>query len=254
MRKIPGDKNRKRPKQKQRAADSASERRFRSHPLYGEIPLLPYESVYQGEVRTFWDLDPDWQPALPKGAVRGNPREQHFCGYCHFPKYFYLDETRRCVQCGEDFVFTADEQKFWYENLKFNFHSTAIRCRDCRRQRRSVKALQRSLEAAAAQLEQSGEDPLVQLAYAEALIEYRRASGSGDLTKALSACRKARKLDSQLGSAWFLEAEALLLTGQPSKAAEAYRAYLEKPASKPAWARAARQWLDQQAKSETPSI
>ncbi|HEY9844508.1 MAG TPA: zinc-ribbon domain-containing protein, partial [Candidatus Obscuribacterales bacterium] len=194
-------------------ADPTAAPRSRHHPLYGDIPLLPRSVVHADKTYTYWDPDPLWQPELPAGAVRGNPRDQVFCGMCHDPHYFYLDEPRRCVQCGQDFLFRAAEQKFWYETLKFNFHSTAIRCPACRRQRRSLKALLHGIQSAAARLAGAAADPLAQLAYAEALIAYHARCGKGDLDKAVAACRRARKLEPRLSESLYWEAEAHWLEG-----------------------------------------
>ena len=124
-------------------------RRVVRHPLYGEIPLIPVPAAGQPNVRPTWDYDPDYRPPLPPGAIRGNMRAQAFCPMCHVPKYFYVDEAKQCIQCGAPFVFTAREQQFWYEERKANFHSRAVRCQSCRRQRRSDNALRRQLAESA---------------------------------------------------------------------------------------------------------
>ena len=87
---------------------------------------------------------PTTRPPLPKGAVRGDIRKQNFCQMCNVPRYFYVDEPRSCIQCGEGFVFGAGEQKFWYETLGFYARSEAVRCRNCRKQRRSDRRCARS--------------------------------------------------------------------------------------------------------------
>ncbi len=107
---------------------------FRQHPLYGKIPLIPStHSTADGRTYTFYEYDLNYAPDMPRGAVRGNIRQQNLCFQCNVPKYFYVDEDKTYIQCGEAFVFSAREQKFWYETLKFYGTSEAIRCPECRR-------------------------------------------------------------------------------------------------------------------------
>lgn len=242
--KTPGPKTRQNKKARAvaTAGDSAGPR-FRAHPLYGQIPLLPQTTTYQGKTYTYWIPDPNWHPPLPKGAVRGNPQAQNYSSMWAEPKYFYVDQLSLCVQCRQEFIFAAAEQKFWYEQLKFNFYATAIRCPTCRRQRRSLKSLLHGVQAAAAQMAQSAQQPEIQLAYADALIKYHAQTGQGDLNKALAACRQARKRDPGLAEAWYLEALAQHLKGNDNKVTECYQAFLKLPCRRPAWKREAMTWL-----------
>lgn len=41
----------------------------------------------------------------------------------------YKDKTIKCVDCGEDFTFTARDQEFYAEK---GFTNEPKRCRDCR--------------------------------------------------------------------------------------------------------------------------
>jgi hypothetical protein len=41
---------------------------------------------------------------MPAYAVPGDLFKQVFCATHDMPKYFYLDEGRSCVECGNDFV------------------------------------------------------------------------------------------------------------------------------------------------------
>ncbi len=134
-------KEKKKLKKRKYKKSLADNRRFVSHPLFGEIPMIEKTTIgFNGKKNKTWGYDPDYKPKLPKNAVAGNIREQMFCHMCHTPKYFYVDIERECVQCNQLFVFSAKEQKYWYETLKFNFHSSAIRCVSCRRKQRSDKS------------------------------------------------------------------------------------------------------------------
>lgn len=53
---------------------------------------------------------------------------------------YYVDTPFKCVDCGVDQVWTATQQKWWYEVAKGYPYSHAKRCRACRRTKRETKA------------------------------------------------------------------------------------------------------------------
>lgn len=53
---------------------------------------------------------------------------------------FYTDRPFECIDCGKAEVWTAAQQKWWYEVAKGEVHSTARRCRGCRRRERERRA------------------------------------------------------------------------------------------------------------------
>lgn len=219
-----------------------------SHPLYGPVPLLvrPWTDA-KGNEYTGLQFDPDYQPPLPKGAVRGDPRKQTGIGAFDVPRYFYLDQARRCVQCREDFVFSASEQKYWYEALGFNFASRAIRCPLCRRKQRSEKALHHAVADAKQQLADRPEDPAVLLALAEAIVELHTRIGRGKLPEAIAAARKARRLlaerpASERALTHFWEGRAQDLRGREDKARESLEQFVADASGKSQ--RAPRRWVE----------
>lgn len=46
---------------------------------------------------------------------------------------YYSDLPFRCVDCDKAEIWTAGQQKWWYEIAKGFVYSTAVRCRLCRR-------------------------------------------------------------------------------------------------------------------------
>lgn len=76
-------------------------------------------------------------------AVRADIKQQNF-SMC--PRHWYIDAAFKCSRCGESFVFTADEQKFWYEELKFWIDSLPRECAQCRKELRALKALQQEYD------------------------------------------------------------------------------------------------------------
>lgn len=75
-------------------------------------------------------------------AIRGCPANQTFCDY--EPYFAYFDVELRCEDCEQHFVFTAREQQFWYEQLKFWVQSRPKQCVSCRRAQRERAAEQRA--------------------------------------------------------------------------------------------------------------
>lgn len=53
---------------------------------------------------------------------------------------YYIDEPFACVDCNKAEIWTAGQQKWWYEVAKGYAYSTALRCRNCRRKERERKA------------------------------------------------------------------------------------------------------------------
>jgi hypothetical protein len=46
---------------------------------------------------------------------------------------YYVDQPFKCKGCGKDEIWTATQQKWWYEVAKGYVYSTAMLCRPCRR-------------------------------------------------------------------------------------------------------------------------
>jgi Probable zinc-ribbon domain len=53
---------------------------------------------------------------------------------------FYVDRPFRCKDCGKAELWTASQQKWWYEVAKGDVWTVAVRCRPCRRRERDRKA------------------------------------------------------------------------------------------------------------------
>ena len=64
---------------------------------------------------------------------------------------FYVDMPFECRDCGSDELWTAKQQKWWYEIVKGDINSVAIRCRKCRKaeQQRKSEARKVHLEGLA---------------------------------------------------------------------------------------------------------
>jgi Probable zinc-ribbon domain len=114
-------------------------------------------------------------------ALEAKPWVQAY-GY-NSPQFAYVDEVKTCSDCGNEFVFAATEQAFWYETLEFLIYSRPKQCVSCRHKRRVVK--QASLEVAEVLGSFEGSIPeLLQLADL-----YEKM---GNLPKALEFLRRAK--------------------------------------------------------------
>lgn len=78
-------------------------------------------------------LPPHMPPGeAPQGAVEANQSKlAHINTYGDLPE-FYVDYSFACRECGKVEVWTAERQKWYYEEAKGHIWAVAVRCRDCR--------------------------------------------------------------------------------------------------------------------------
>jgi len=85
-----------------------------------------------------------------KGQVLVNPvllRPTNSYGIPDFvEREFYLDRPFVCKDCGKSEVWSAAQQKWWYETAKGDVWTVATRCRPCRRRERERRAAARRVE------------------------------------------------------------------------------------------------------------
>jgi hypothetical protein len=62
------------------------------------------------------------------------------------PVAHYYDEERRCIDCRRQFVFFAQEQRFWYEELRFPLDADCVRCYPCRRHEQDMQRTKRDYD------------------------------------------------------------------------------------------------------------
>ena len=76
----------------------------------------------------------------------GLPVDEHLLSWAGYRSYgvpdfvtrgCYVDRPFRCRDCGSQEVWTAAQQKWWYETAHGSLYTTAVRCRACRQARRS---------------------------------------------------------------------------------------------------------------------
>lgn len=198
------------------------------HYLFGDIPLVEKKYVDKlGKEHSDYQYDPDFRPKIPPGAVSGNINKQVFSFGFDVPKYYYEDKERKCVQCGENFVFSAKEQKYWFETLQFNFNTEAIRCLSCRKQKRSEKALVNELALLKKSHKENPKDPYIMLEMARVICTFFECTSKGDLEEAISFSRKAMRSDKTLVEGFFWEAMAQKLSGRDEKSKKLFETFLQ---------------------------
>lgn len=81
---------------------------------------------------------------VPYGTVPVNPTAlRPYVSYgapLFVTRGFYVDQPFSCRDCGKEEIWTAAQQKWWYEIAKGEVWSGAIHCRACRRRERERKA------------------------------------------------------------------------------------------------------------------
>ena len=95
--------------------------------------LSPVESAEQGFLQ--WACD---KCMKEKRAIEGKPEKQSVKGITQ-PLFAYYNQERKCANCGDKFIFTKEEQQYWYEELKFTTWSDAKDCKKCRKESRKIK-------------------------------------------------------------------------------------------------------------------
>jgi phage terminase large subunit GpA-like protein len=106
--------------------------------LWGTIRGLEREDLIHGSFQ--WACD----DCLNSGrALIGNPAAPL---YCDFDPYLaYVDVNKICEKCGEEYVFQKEEQKYWYETLRFWIQSKPKHCHKCRQEIREERKLNNEL-------------------------------------------------------------------------------------------------------------
>lgn len=73
---------------------------------------------------------------FPQTALPADVKAQR---YALFPRPYYVDMLKTCVECSRAFIFYAREQRYWYETLGFYIDVDCVRCVECRRKQHAVK-------------------------------------------------------------------------------------------------------------------
>jgi hypothetical protein len=80
-----------------------------------------------------------YDEGLPPGAVVADLKAQVPNNSYSAKPLYYVDQPFTCRDCGREEVWTATQQKWYYEVAKGSLYGSAVRCRACRRRRRGLQ-------------------------------------------------------------------------------------------------------------------
>jgi len=93
-------------------------------------------------VRAPAPMPPAPRGSLPVDVSQLAPHNSYGSGLPRLAQHgYYVDQWYACVDCGKHEVWTAEQQKWWYETAKGYIDSIAIRCKPCRLTRRSGRTI-----------------------------------------------------------------------------------------------------------------
>jgi hypothetical protein len=136
-----------------------------------------------------------------KKALLGKDQLQNWTGFA-YPYFIYRDQEKQCHQCHQSFIFTAQEQRFWYEELQFIVWSTPQQCPACRKAIRRAKLPHRQLTELVPNLNEEDFNELEQVINLYLQIQ--------NVEKAKYYLSKARKLSLTRKEKWLVERYKIL--------------------------------------------
>lgn len=80
---------------------------------------------------------------MPPGAIKAD-LSKHAPHNSYGPPMWYVDQKRKCRDCGKEFRWTARQQQHWFEVRKMPIYAQAVRCAACGQKVRAAKAAQKS--------------------------------------------------------------------------------------------------------------
>lgn len=144
---------------------------FVDHPRFGRRPRItgldpkPFDpgvrlhwhsiahKEYKAKYGASWTVpDPEDNPRLsayvarriPNTAIVADVERQTW--QCCDPVTHYFDLAQICSDCKRWFIFFAEEQKYWYEELGFRLESGCIRCVECRKKEQGIAWVRQTYE------------------------------------------------------------------------------------------------------------
>ena len=120
------------------------ERRHDATGLTRLAAWLPKHKMYGDDVLFFAK-----NPAIPwvcdnclrtGKALAANSERQNLGNSYTLPYFAYTDQQKRCATCSTTFLFSKQEQQYWYEELQIPVYGDAKNCKDCRKSIRDDNA------------------------------------------------------------------------------------------------------------------
>lgn len=131
---------------------------FVDHPRYGKGPRftgLDVADTPDGSVYCHWHSPVGVR--VPGTAVVADVARQ---GPATLHVTHYFDAKRVCRKCGRPFLFFAEEQKYWYEDLKFPLEADCLDCAPCRKDEQRLRATRQKYDALFAETTRTEADTL----------------------------------------------------------------------------------------------
>ena len=110
--------------------------RYGSHPIPSEYNLSKHE--IENAHWQYTSLKYFQNTVIPADISKQN--------YAVFPRKVYIDIEEQCEVCKRPFIFFAQEQKYWFEDLGFWIDAHCTRCIECRKKEQEIKAFQITYE------------------------------------------------------------------------------------------------------------
>lgn len=99
------------------------------HPRYGtRIRPSDYTPDAATVRNSFWGYQ--GETIFPETAIPATVQKQN---YSVIPRGWYVDILKKCRDCRRQFIFYAEEQRHWYEELGFTIDADCVRCPECRK-------------------------------------------------------------------------------------------------------------------------
>lgn len=105
------------------------------HPRYGKRPRITGLNPETDYLNVFLHWHSREDARIPNTAINADLMKQTpaTVAVTH-----YFDSKRICRDCDKPFIFFAEEQKHWYEELGFGLDSDCVRCPVCRKQQQGL--------------------------------------------------------------------------------------------------------------------
>lgn len=86
------------------------------------------------KAKTLSDIDTHDPKAIRPsvGSIEADHSQLDHINTYGFLPIFYVDRAFTCCDCGSKEIWTAKQQKWWYEVAKGHIDAIAVRCRKCR--------------------------------------------------------------------------------------------------------------------------
>ena len=158
------------------------------HPRYGREPRITGVNAILGAKSlvgsfTFWffgkGMTLHWRLMFnPDTLIQGTGVQADMTKHGNTSSFVthYFDEKQTCATCGRKFIFFAEEQKHWYEELGFNLSAACDECVECRKRSQGLRRRQRRYEELHA-IERRTDDEHLEMA--EVALELREAKVFG---------------------------------------------------------------------------